>query len=332
MGLTRRNPESSDYVRQMTGGPTGSTSHANDTTMEPKHNAVSDAFNWAVTNGMDMLGYDTRERTGLDNNDFYRNYAQYMPGYNIDGIPSGAWAQNAATNHVGTGTGPGNPWDNVRRSLVEQESGMIEDRMARGEDPNLSYWDLYDAHYEAYNTSGGGGNQFIDPGSFALAVYGAPLLEAVGIDSGPITGASIDLFNDPTDSATEGWAKRMALNGGEMGAGALMMSNPLTFLPGAAMFGLGAFGAAYNTASAVFDGGMLGEWGDAISDGAGAVWDGATGLASDAGGAISDGAEYLWDGAAGLAGDAGDLAGEVWDGAGGLVSDAGSAIGSLFSW
>ena len=154
----------------------------------------------------------------------------------------------------------------------------------------------------------------------------------MGIDSGPITGASIDLFNDPTDSATEGWAKRMALNGGEIGAGALMMSNPLTFLPGAAMVGLGAFGAGYNTASAIFDGGMLNEWGGAISDGAGAVWDGASGLASDAGSAIATGAEELWDGAGSLASGAGDLAEEAWDGAGSLASDAGGAIASFFSW
>lgn len=332
MGLTRQNPENSDYVREMTGGPAGSTAHANDSVMAPKHNAVSDAFNWAVTNGMDLLGYDTRERTGLDNNDFYRNYAQYMPGYNIDGIPSGAWAQNAATNHVGHGTGPGNPWDNIRRSLVEQESGMIESRMAAGQDPTLSYWDLYDAHYTAYNQSGGGGNQFIDPGSFAMAVYGAPLLEAVGIDSGPITGASIDMFNDPTDSATEGWAKRMGLAAGEIGMGALMMSNPVTFLPGLALAGAGAFGAGWNTASAIFDGGMLGEWGDAI--GGAASWAG-EGL-SNLGGAAMDGLSDLggmaMDGLSSAGGALADGAGAVWDGASNLAGGAVDAIGGLFSW
>ena len=36
MGLTRRNPESSDYIREMTGGPAGSSGHANDATMAPK--------------------------------------------------------------------------------------------------------------------------------------------------------------------------------------------------------------------------------------------------------------------------------------------------------
>lgn len=311
----------------MTGGTPGVTPGVNDGVMAPKHNAVSDGFNWLVHNGMDMLGYDTRERTGVDNNDFYRDYAQYMPGYNIDGIPSGAWAQNAATNHVGQGTGPGNPWDNVRRSLVEQESGMIESRLAAGEDPNLSYWDLYDAHYTAYNQSGGGGNQFIDPGSFALAVYGAPMLEAMGIDSGPITGASIDLFNDPTDSATEGWAKRMALNGGEMLAGGgmavhgLMSGNLLEAGAGLGIGALGAFGAGWNTASAIVDGGMLGEWGDAIGSAGSWAMDGL----SDLGGQAVDGLSTVGSGIA-------DVAGSAWDGASSLVSGAGDAIGSLFSW
>jgi len=301
------NPEHSDYLDHLNGCDHPTTSHPNDSVMAPKHNAVSDGFNYLVENGMDLLGYDTRERTGTDNNDFYRNYGRYMPGYDIDGIPSGAWAQNAATNHVGMGEGPNSPWTRVRNSLVEQESGMIQDRMARGEDPNLSFWDLYDAHYTAYNQSGGGGNQFIDPGSFALAVYAAPALEAMGIDSGPITGASIDLFNDPTDSATEGWAKRMALNGGEMLAGGglmahgLMSGNLLEAGIGAGTTALGAFGAVYNTASAVFDGGMLGEWGDAISDGAGAAWDGITSVGSS----IADGAGEMWDGATGAIGDAG---------------------------
>lgn len=338
MGLTRQNPENSDYLREMSGGPVGTTSHPNDSVMAPKHNAVSDAFNSAVHTTMGWLGYDTHERTGLDNNDFYRNYAQYMPGYNIDGIPSGAWAQNAATNHVGQGTGPGNPWDNIRRSLVEQESGMIESRMAAGQDPTLSYWDLYDAHYTAYNQSGGGGNQFIDPGSFALAVYGAPMLEAMGIDSGPITGASIDLFNDPTDSATEGWAKRMALNGGEMLAGGgmaihgLMSGNLLEAGAGLGIGALGAFGAGWNTASAIVDGGMLGEWGDAI--GGAASWAG-EGLAN-LGGAAVDGLSSLggmaMDGLSTAGGAIADGAGAVWDGASNLVGGAADAIGGLFSW
>lgn len=42
-------------------------------------------------------------------------------------------------------------------------------------------------------------------------MYGVPLLEKVGINSGPVTGAAIDFFNNPEDSAAEGWAKRMGL-------------------------------------------------------------------------------------------------------------------------
>lgn len=313
MCKTHWNPEHSDYIDELNGCSGPATAGANDSVMAPKRNDRSNALNWLVHNGMDLLGYDTRERTGMDNNDFYRDYAQYMPGYDIDGIPSGAWAQNAATNHVGQGEGPDSPWTRIRESLVRQESGMIHDRMARGEDPTLSYWDLYDAHYTAYNQSGGGGNQFVDPGSFALAVYGAPMLEAMGFDSGPITGASIDLFNDPTDSATEGWLKRMGLGAAEMGAGALMMMNPLTAPLGLATMGLGAFGMGWNTASAIWDGGMLGEWGDAISSGAGAAWDGITSV----GGSIAEGAGELWDGASGMVSDAGsaiaDGAGAAWD-------------------
>ncbi len=310
MCKTHWNPEHSDYLDQLNGCSHPQTSHPNDTVMTPPSNGVSDGINWAVTEGMDLLGYDTRRRPQSEDNDFYRNYAQYMPGYDVNGVPSGAIAQDRATNHVGHGEDADSPWTRIRDSLVRQEAGMIEDRMARGEDPSLSFMDLYDAHYTAYNQSGGGGNQFIDPGSFALAVYGAPAMELFGIDAGPLTGASIDIFNDPTDSATEGWLKRMALNGGEMAAGAAMMTNPLTMLPGMGLMGLGAFGAAYNTASAIFDGGMLGEWGDAISSGAGAAWDGITSVGS------------------GIAEGAGDL----WDGATGALGDAASAVGSLFSW
>lgn len=278
----------SDYVREiLLGGkseytPAEAATYANngsnDAVMTPKHNIVSDTINSGVNGLMGLAGYDTRARPATEDNDFYRDYAQYMPGYNIDGIPSGAWAQNAATNHVGHGTAPGNPWDNVRRSLVQQEKSMIDADLKGGGTGQLSFWDLYSAHENAYDTSGGGGNGFIDPASFALAVYGAPALEAVGIDSGPITGASIDIFNNPEDSSTQGWAKRMGLAGSEVLGGGLLAShgaaniatgNIITggseVLGGLGMVGLGGFSAAWNTASAI-DRGMLDEWGNAISE------------------------------------------------------------------
>jgi hypothetical protein len=284
--LIQRQPDS-DYVREiLLGGkseyrPAEAATYANngsnDAVMTPKHNIVSDTFNSGINGLMGLAGYNTRARPATEDNDFYRDYAQYMPGYNIDGIPSGAWAQNAATNHVGHGTAPGNPWDNVRRSLVQQEKSMIDADLKGGGTGQLSFWDLYSAHENAYDTSGGGGNGFIDPASFGLAVYGAPALEAVGIDSGPITGASIDIFNNPEDSATEGWAKRMGLAGGEILAGGALTSFGLgsiasgnvvaggaAVLGGLGMVGLGGFSAGWNTASAI-DHGMLGEWGNAIS-------------------------------------------------------------------
>lgn len=273
----------------------------NDRVMAPKQNLLSDTFNRAVNSVMDRLGYNTTRRPLTEDNDFYRDYAQYMPGYNINGIPSGAWAQNAATNYVGHGTGLGNPWDNIRTELVSQERAMIDADLAAGGSGKLSFWDLYTAHDNAYDMSGGGGNGFIDPGSFAVAVYGVPILEAVGINSGPVTGASIDIFNNPEDSATEGWAKRMGVAGVETGAGLAMMlssMNPVATLAGTgsiatggallargetsaglalmltgspagrvamggATVGLGALGAVWNTASAI-DQGMIGEWGETI--------------------------------------------------------------------
>ncbi len=294
----------SDYER---GLPGNTTEGPNDATMAPKDNWISRQINSVVDWGLEGLGYDGDRRDESEENDFYRDNAQYMPGYNIDGIPSGAWAQDRATNYVGHPDHCESPeeveaWDYVRRSLVEKEGGMIDESLANGGDGSLSFWDVYGAHVEAYDEAPGGNNSFIDPASFGLAVYGAPILEAMGVDSGPITGASIDIFNDPSDSATEGWAKRMGLGAAEMGAGGLMMLNPLTAPLGLATMGLGAFGMAWNTATAVGNG-MLGEWGDAIGDGASAV-----------GGAISDGASWLASGASNIG------------------SSIMSGVGSLFSW
>ncbi len=300
----------SDYER---GLPGNTNVGPNDATMAPKDNAVSRGLNSVIDWALEGLGYDGDRRAESEENDFYRDNAQYMPGYEIDGIPSGAWAQDRATNYVGHPDHCNSPeeveaWDYVRRSLVEKEGAMIDASLESGGDGKLSFWDVYNAHVEAYDEAPGGANSFIDPGSFALAVYAAPALEAVGIDAGPITGASIDIFNDPSDSATEGWAKRMGLAAGEIGAGALMMSNPITFLPGLGMTALGVGGAIWNTATAIGNG-MLGEWGDAIADGAGAVWDGIT----DVGGAIADGASDLWDGAM-------DVGGDIVDGVGSFFS------------
>jgi hypothetical protein len=221
--------------------------------MAPKDKLVSDIFNSPINPVIglaNLLGYDTSRRSPTKDNDFYRDYAQYMPGYNINGIPSGAWAQNGATNYVGHGIGPGNAWYNARNSLVSQQRSMIEANIAAGGSGQLSFGDVYQAHVNAYDTSGGGGNGFIDPAHFGIAVYGVPLLETVGINSGPFTGASIDLLNNPEDSVTEGWAKRIALAAVET-----------TVVPGGVV--LGVPGAVWNTASAI-DRGMLGDWKDTI--------------------------------------------------------------------
>jgi hypothetical protein len=318
----RELPESDYYRRIVQGGADRYTSEeasiysnngVNDATMSPKHNLLSNGFNYLVTEGMDMLGYDTRRRGAREDNDFYRDYAQFMPGYDIDGIPSGAWAQDAATNHIGHGAGPGSAWDNIRRDLVDLERTRIEERQADGESGRLSYWDLYTAHETAYDRSGGGGNGFIDPGSFAMAVYAAPLLNELGIDAGPITGASIDLFNNPDDTATEGWLKRMGLAGGEMiggtalagkGVGDFLTGSPITggaeILGGAGLAAAGAFGAGWNTASA-FGHGMLGEWADGAADTAEYAINGISGAASSVGdwatsqvGAAADYATSTW--------------------------------------
>ena len=294
----------SDYER---GLPGNTTAGPNDATMAPKDNWFSRGLNSVIDWGLEGMGYDGDRRDESEENDFYRDNAQYMPGYNIDGIPSGAWAQDRATNYVGHPDHCESPeeveaWDYVRRSLVEKEGAMIDESLASGGDGMLSFWDVYGAHTEAYNEAPGGNNSFIDPASFALAVYAAPALEAFGVDAGPITGASIDMFNDPSDSASEGWIKRMGLGRGEMGAGALMMANPLTAPLGLATMGLGAFGMGYNTASAIGNG-MLGEWGDAIGDGASWLADGAM----DVGGSLLDGAA--------------DIGGGIVDG-----------VSSLFSW
>lgn len=300
----------------------------NDAALAEPHNGVSDTINSGVNAFTEWTGYNTQRVTdvGGTDNPFYRDNAQYMPGWGntfglpgLDphGLPSGATAQDRATNYVGQDD-PTGVWGDVRKNLVTHEQADI-DALPKGPDGkpqgNIGFWDVYNAHVQSYgeaqdkaHATGANptaNNSFVDPASFALAMYGAPLMEKAGINAGPITGASIDYFNDPTDSATSGWAKRMGLNGAEMGAGMAMM--PFNPLAGAATMGLGAFGAAWNTGSAIKNG-MLGEWGSAIADGAktvgGGIADGAKWVGNEAvsgaqavGGAISDGAGAVADGA-----------------------------------
>lgn len=262
--LEKSGTPSSDYEREIVQGGRSrytpeeaakyTTNGLNDEVMAPKSNLVSDLINNVINGGMGLLGYDTTLRPLVEDNDFYRDYAQYMPGYNINGIPSGAWAQNAATNHVGHGTVLGSVWDNIRQSLVEQQKSMIDADLAAGGSGDLSFGDIYQAHVNAYDTAEGGGNRFIDPLHFGVAVYGVPLLEAIGINSGPVTGASIDLLNNPEDSVTEGWAKRMLLGGAEV---IVPTPPPIKILSFA--------GAAWNTRSAI-EGGMLEDWREAVSN------------------------------------------------------------------
>src|SRR5262249_5105180 len=160
----------------------------------------------------------------------------------------GATAQDRATNYVGQ-RDPTGVWGDVRANLVRNEGAAIDKATANGKD-HIGFGDVYGAHVDAYaqaqadakkrDPNSKAGNPFIDPASFGMAMYGVPLLEKAGLNTGPITGASIDLFNDPTDSVGDGWAKRMAMSGGEIGVGAgamgagLMTGNPLMALGGAA--------------------------------------------------------------------------------------------------
>ncbi|NCG22270.1 MAG: hypothetical protein GWP91_24910 [Rhodobacterales bacterium] len=301
MALSRSGRRLSDHEQGL-GGTTSRT--PNDQTMATKSNWMSNLVNSGTQSLMSPFGFDLSERDGEDQNDFYRDNAQYMPGYNIDGIPSGAWAQDRATNRVGHGTGKGNPWDNIREGLMHNESARIDDKLANGESGKLGFGDVYDAHVEEYADSGGGGNQFIDPGSFALAMYAAPALEALGMDSGAVTGASIDVFNNPEDSAFEGWAKRMGLGLGEVAAGAgLSMINPLA---GAGLMGLGIGGMMWNTATAI--GGE----------------DTANWMSDQAQGALNFGGDVL-DGV-------GNAVGSGMDAIGSGIGAIGSGISSFFGW
>ena len=304
----------SDY-EQGRGGNT--SSGPNDGAMAQKGGWFSNLLNQVTETAMNPLGFTTTRRTGAQDNDFYRDNAQYMPGYNIGGMPSGAWAQDRATNHVGHGKGAGNPWSNIRQGLVQNESARIEANRAAGGDGRIGFGDVYDAHVEEYGKSGGDGNQFIDPGSFALAVYGAPMLEAFGVDAGPITGASIDVFNDPEDSAFEGWAKRMGLGLGEVGLSMGLMMNPLTAPLGVMGMGLGVGGMIWNTATAL-GGADTANWMSDMASGA-----------LNAGGNVLD---AVGNGIGTAVDAVGSGIGTAVDAVGSGLSSAADFVGDLFSW
>lgn len=315
----------------MPGGPAPTTvgPGPNDPGMIESDNWVSNTLNAGVQYMMGLDGnpatreYDTTRRgaqgsgdaTGgaAGDNSFYRDNADFMPGWgntfglgalDPNGHPSGATAQDRATNYVGHND-PTGIWGDVREGLVTRESAAITAAQGRGE-TNISFGDVYGAHCGAYSDAqarapgSGAGNTFIDPASFGLAMYGAPLMEHFGINAGPITGASIDLFNDPTDSVGDGWAKRMALSAGEMGAGAGVASHGLANIAqgnlltgvgegvvGAGLMGLGAFSGGWNTASAV-------------SNGMG-VSEACSGISNVGGGLVDAGSEVLGDVGRGVA-------------------------------
>jgi hypothetical protein len=291
-----------------------------DAQMQEKSNLPSTILNTGIDYMLGLGGYSGERRGGAQggpgDNPFYRDNADWMPGWgntfglgflDPNGVPSGATAQDRATNYVGhPANDPDGIWDGVRNNLMTNEKAAHA--ASTEPDGHMGYWDLYQAHVDAYadaQTTGNparaargeeaAGNTFIDPASFALAVYGAPLLEHAGIDTGPLTGASIDLFNDPTDTVGDGWAKRMGLAAGEMGAGGLAMGaglgnlmtgSPLTGLAemagGAGLMGVGAFSGIYNTVTAVGNGMGIGDAASGLAHVGGSVLDAGAHAASDA--------------------------------------------------
>ena len=57
----------------------------NDQAMAEPSNPVSNGINWVVNQGMDLLGYNTRRRDPSEDNPFYRDNAQFMPGWSMPG-------------------------------------------------------------------------------------------------------------------------------------------------------------------------------------------------------------------------------------------------------
>ena len=294
----------------------------------------SDVINTGVEYFMGAAGYSVDRRgyqgngdaTGgaAGDNSFYRDNADWLPGwgnsFGLDaldphGVPSGATCHDRATNHVGLydpslSATDSQIWSDVRTDLVSNESAAIAAAQARGE-TSIGFDDVYDAHVDAYASAQAAGlasdptsdasNPFIDPASMMLAVYGAPLIEQFGIDSGPIVGASIDLTNDPTDTAADGWAKRMALSGVEIGAGGALMGGALAAaatghlglaalsgMAGAGAIGLGMFSGAWNTATAVGNGMGAGDAVGGLGNVAGSMASFGGTVLGDAGGALGN--------------------------------------------
>jgi hypothetical protein len=314
------------------GGPYAPTtvgSGPNDAAMIEPGGWLSDTVNSGVEYLMGLGGYDVHRRgrqgdgdaTGAapGDNSFYRDNASWMPGwgntFGLDfldphGVPSGATAQDRATNYVGhPGHDPTGVWGLVRQNLVTNEGAAIGRAKAAG-DTNIGFMDVYDAHVDAYrdaqtvsNAAHPGADQhngFIDPFSFATAMYVAPLLEHAGINAGPITAASIDMFNDPSDTVGDGWAKRMGLAAGEIGGGAVLglhgmgqmaqgniLQGGAEMLGGAGLAGLGVASGIWNTATAIGNGMGIG---DAVS-----------GIANVGGSVLSAGGTMLGDAARGIA-------------------------------
>jgi hypothetical protein len=332
----------------------GNKPGGNDAAMAEPSNGGSNLINRGVNWLTEQFGYDSTRRSAADDNPFYRNNAQYMPGWgntfglnfmDPNGVPSGATAQDRATNYVGHDD-PTGIWADVRRRLVENEGAAIEGlpQDAHGNPVgNIGFGDVYGAHVDAYRDaqtaareegrSPDANNPFIDPLSFGLAAYVAPLLEHANINTGPITGASIDFFNDPTDSVGAGWLKRAGLGLGGMALGGLALG-PLGMLPGAASL-------AWNTGTAVdahareqeyfgtgADGRGLGvrDWANNVGSGAGDWMRDLTGNNT-----IGNVTDTVTSGLATVGGGiyAGGRA--AIDGIGSLASSAGSAILSFLS-
>src|SRR5579859_2204265 len=132
----------------------------NDAAMAEPHNAVSDTINAGVNWFTEQTGYSTHRVTddpnGPKDNPFYRDNAQYMPGWgntfglgfmDPHGLPSGATAQDRATNYVGQKDDDG-VWAGVRNHLVQHEQSDI-DALPKGPDGkphgNIGFMDVYNA-------------------------------------------------------------------------------------------------------------------------------------------------------------------------------------------